>query len=1228
MVKNRLVVLMLTLIMTFTMVISSSQDAIASGGTNIVIMNGFGAGTGFAGRPGTGQWNTNMQGVRITVINHYGVPAFEFNGRDHLDILFSTNRLGDVTHFIDGVITSPRIMASPSPAGLNSYIMTVEELDAMFLRTYIDYKTDRNQEDSIMSFKEYLPKPLENSGGWRAQGDQIFQFFKGEGLDSQLVNIINMHTVIEGTDQVIYSWQPKELLTLDSRGYRNTMYFNPLTKRFEAGTCKASSDLRHHKRAGLEVYQRLNKTRVPGAVGSSETMGVNSTYISDDELFYRYRMNPKRRDNTEAITPAMLIKDSGFGVIVEPIIWNRLRKDVGTSDDWTNISVYGTQANIARFIDTAHKSGSLPRSRFGWDYGGGDTILFGRGGRKSMILSGNLYMGRYLVESGGKLFFGSGLNAEFVSPPSSRAQVQTGHSTNVSNSEMIMNSGTGSASMFGWGMHGFYGGVLFPPVGGDITVTLVLVDDDGHVITERWDDFRINANSLTVKNVVDYTAEVALSFDRDARDNEDFFDNIDENTTWDEIVNGMEAREVYMNPDTIQLLFGLTRHDVFIKYKKTGRVDTPGELEITESQITRAVETIDDTITNWGRKTMNFAYTDLNGRCEHVRYCSGCRGNWEDGYYCNGHRCGLTYQIRDGNHTFKFRNTLEINDRIQANVGNFRAINYPTSGVSHSRGLNAGLYGVDEFNYQLVLWRGRDIPTIASYKESSSNSLNSLIGRYGNTPAGTRARIGYTDRLNILLDRDESGDYRTMSGHHGFERVSNAVNGNTLSYNGEVIVRTYSGRAHEIGNETVDNAMSLFANLAGRSVNTNHSGGKAIAANRAIKFYPYVRMTYQLPAQSKDSKTDVYVLSQWVSELHPHSYVESAWGSTTNENMNISSVQWSTHQRAVNGEDGWQGNNKVLPGGAIFNLDTRNQNTYASVITWQPYLEDNIANNVIIEGASHYRISDTVPHHTNLVTSARNAFDNWRVVQYVETNTKASNAFGGVKVEGGGQSLRGLGLSGSTSKDAKYYLKPSGQGELASQGDLDIVREDYTEIHYKVSANTSGDLMVHRKNNSTDWVLIDTIAKDQDASNLSPESLALDARTKIITNLLKVLTRNEGDDVTASWATSDGKWYNEAFDGICYVRRETSFELGFVNSPIRSSALDPSLMPASKGQGDLFSTAFISQFRLNDKSDAYRSEVPGFVGTFKGQDVVLPGAENMFRTRVFSIPNVSVQDLR
>ena len=112
-------------------------------------------------------------------------------------------------------------------------------------------------------------------------------------------------------------------------------------------------------------------------------------------------------------------------------------------------------------------------------------------------------------------------------------------------------------------------------------------------------------------------------------------------------------------------------------------------------------------------------------------------------------------------------------------------------------------------------------------------------------------------------------------------------------------------------------------------------------------------MTYQLPAAADDDRIDVtYYLNGSVN--YTQIALQVFKGSTKDINMNISSQQWSTHQKAIQGTDGWQGTNKVLPGGAIYNLDTKNQNTYASVITWQPYIEDEIATKVLIEQVIDY----------------------------------------------------------------------------------------------------------------------------------------------------------------------------------------------------------------------------------------------------------------------------------
>ena len=88
-------------------------------------------------------------------------------------------------------------------------------------------------------------------------------------------------------------------------------------------------------------------------------------------------------------------------------------------------------------------------------------------------------------------------------------------------------------------------------------------------------------------------------------------------------------------------------------------------------------------------------------------------------------------------------------------------------------------------------------------------------------------------------------------------------------------------------------------------------------------------------------------------------------------------------------------------------------------------------------------------------------------------------------------------------------------------------------------------------------------------------------------------------------------------------------EIGLMYSPIRVAALDPALCPPNRGQSDLYSKAFLSQFCLDSQSDATIAEgkAKNYIGTFKGTDLTMPDMESMYISRKFYIPNVNVQDL-
>lgn len=659
--------------------------------------------------------------------------------------------------------------------------------------------------------------------------------------------------------------------------------------------------------------------------------------------------------------------------------------------------------------------------------------------------------------------------------------------------------------------------------------------------------------------------------------------------------------------------------------KKTKEQAVAGDIIITESQITKAIETIDESISNWGPRIATWGYTSLKG----------CRGHSCSNPFCTTtHKCSFT--ISDATYNLNLINIAELNTKIQADVGSF-AIKYiqGTGAIGNRTSLTAGNTSVTGDNMKSVLWRGEDIPTLTSYKETSSNTLLSLIGSksIGNTPKTTRT-TKTTLNYNLLIELDKNsgkGDYTTTStGSRGCSNTSTHNLNDSLIYKASVVVQSYSGKAKAIGNATVKNKLYVQTFFTGKTIYPKESEGFMFQTTNHIKWYPYVRMTYQVTGQADPSRTNVNVLSQYISDILPNYYVESSWISTaTDNNLNVKSAQWSLHAKATTGSEKWQGTNQVLPGGALYQLDTTGSKTYVNVVTWQPYLEDNILNNVVISGKD-YTLDNTTKAHNNFAEQAEEALENWRVIQYVEKDYNKDNALGGLNVSGDGTgnvALTELGLTGKTSTDSKYLLTQNTTAEGIHEADIDVLSKVTVATYYKIKADINGEITISTSSDGNTWKIVETLAKDQNQDDIQSTAIkALEMRTKIVENLCTALNRNQGNDDSATWV-SDGKWYNEAIDGICVVRYETCFEVGFAKPSSRTAVLDPNLCPVTASKQNNFTTAFMSQFATADKSDKYPDKVSGFIGQFMEHDVVLANHSLLFTSNIFYIPNGTVQDL-
>jgi hypothetical protein len=151
------------------------------------------------------------------------------------------------------------------------------------------------------------------------------------------------------------------------------------------------------------------------------------------------------------------------------------------------------------------------------------------------------------------------------------------------------------------------------------------------------------------------------------------------------------------------------------------------------------------------------------------------------------------------------------------------------------------------------------------------------------------------------------------------------------------------------------------------------------------------------------------------------------------------------------------------------------------------------------------------------------------------------------------------------------------------------------------------------------------LTKGQDVSSLERGiAKEIETRTYVVTKLVAAVERNTGLDYGATWV-SDGKWYNEAFDGITVAVSTTVLSTGF-NEPFQRSAIqDPKLNVKSLGQSNMFSDYMVSAYKMNSYSINYGEK--NVVGQFKGTNIKMNGMEWLYYTRSYYLTNVTVQDL-
>lgn len=640
---------------------------------------------------------------------------------------------------------------------------------------------------------------------------------------------------------------------------------------------------------------------------------------------------------------------------------------------------------------------------------------------------------------------------------------------------------------------------------------------------------------------------------------------------------------------------------IYVRYrKKSIKANRTGDMVISQKNITKAFN-LDDI---GGKPSMRF------------RYNSAGRHRHKDGD-------GNTYYVNrsspvDSSYEYFIEYVNQL-DELEIGIDGDFAVRY--NGANEKSGhasWNGGSNSITP-NMFFVAWRGKDIPTIANYKHES-NPLADLGVPIGKVPQVERnTEGGYQEDVDIELGKGSKGDYNTkFACSECGNSMSQKHRTNNVEYKSTLGVQTFIG-AYGLGN--IASSHSINSINAG-GVTFNKAKGFSIPNNELIKFYPYVQMTYDLPATNADGSgintQDINVLAAHESAIKPNDYVEVGWVNPRNESLNLNSTQWSTHGRSVSV---W-GSNSVLPGGAVYRLDTKGPKTKVVATTWQHYVDGNELG-ALTAGAGKYTLNNARNKNNSFKDQVKQTLDTLDVVQYVFNNPKG-NTFSGIELTmKPGQDVYG----NKTSQDSKYRLRRGtpANSYYANEADIDVISEQTINTYYKVKADINGDVSVLKSNNGSSWTYIQVLNKNQTVANITNlEAKALEDRTKLVSNVINALERGKGNDTSAS---NGPNWYNEAFDGICVLKTDNIMDIGFKMAPVKSNVLDVKLCPLKKSKSDAFMKFYVSQFRLNEKSYTRTGKGNGYLGTFNGVDISIPQMENMYKSKKFYIPNATVMDL-
>ena len=515
------------------------------------------------------------------------------------------------------------------------------------------------------------------------------------------------------------------------------------------------------------------------------------------------------------------------------------------------------------------------------------------------------------------------------------------------------------------------------------------------------------------------------------------------------------------------------------------------------------------------------------------------------------------------------------------------------------------------WDYVCVLWRGEDDLTVAQWKnDTSTNNLMSEIGfKVANAPQGIRKTSDFVNTFTAKF----SGAYKDNSTKYGAGTASPHSNKTCTQ------TRDYSFKddtALSLNNIKV--LVKVYSGQSSRD-NSNEALKKNQAEAGSITFYPYIKMRYDKYTSSYENynKQTAYVLGKYARTLNLRNGVTVKFVPEDDSNtLEVQSNQWSTHtslMKNINSLFGTTDNAyKVIPGGATLNIKNRDdaKSKDVKVITYQCILEGDGKTQVDYTGSVSGDFTEATAdaNHKSTVNSVVESLKQLRLELF------------------GNKSVRKEPFSGENITKSKKFNGKSISSDSKYNWDdfndlyINVAEGNTSKEKYVFSADAEGNI---RMNGEV------IVTKGQGAESINNRTAkTINDKTQVVTQLVKALERNTGSDNSTTWSSADGKWYNEAFDGVTVLVSTTTINTGLWDPMERSTVFDTKLTPSQSSKENIGNNFYSFQMRTAAYSDLYEGET-NRVGNFMGVNVYSNvDLIELFKTDKWFSSNITTQDLK